>query len=401
MASNAKIIGDLIASDSSVAIPGDGVILASDLADGSVTTAKLADANVTFDKIATTVPLGTKNLIINGNMQIAQRATSATGLTTGGYRTVDRFYHEILTAGTWSESQDTNVPTGQGFAKSLKINCTSSATLSGTEQTFIQQIIEAQNLQYLKFGTANASSLTVSFWVKSNKTGNYVFWIYQDDDARFTNKVYTINTADTWEKKTITISGDTTGVIDDDNGAGLILRWILGTGSTYTSGTSPDGTWEAYTDANAYAGHAVNLADSTSNYINITGVQLEVGENATPFENRMYSQELAMCQRYYQKLKPLSGNYSPFGIARGDGGTGLLAYLKYAATVRAAPTITVTGTAVNTPSQIDVTGIGIIYSGTDSASVSLVVASSVSSGVCAIWLANVNTTDNIQISAEL
>jgi hypothetical protein len=283
-----------------------------------------------------------RNLIINGDMQIAQRGTSATGLTTGDYRTVDRWYHNINTAGTWSESQSTDVPTGQGFSSSLKVNCTSTASLSTTNQTFLMQIIEAQNLQHLKYGTSNAESLTLSFWVKSNKTGTYVAWFYHPDDARQTNKTYTINTADTWEKKTITISGDTTGVIDNDNGQGLLLRWVLDTGSTFTSGTSPNGTWEAYSDANAYAGHAVTLADSTSNYFNLTGVQLEVGEGASDFEFLPYDVQLSRCKRYYWQLNGirdlcaamLASTVSAYGV------------ITYPVEMRTSPSLSVSATTV-------------------------------------------------------
>ena len=281
--------------------------------DGTTGIDKVQDGSIVYADLDSNIPLGTKNLIINGDMRIAQRGTSLTGLTSGNNYTSDRFQFQVG-AGTWSQTTDTNVPTGQGFVNSLKINCTASATPTGAQQVNISHIIEAQNLQHLKYGTSNAESITLSFWVKSNKTGTYAIWFYQSDDARQTNKTYTIDTADTWEKKTITISGDTVGIIDNDNGAGLYVRWVLASGPDFTSGTSPNGTWEAYTTANAYVGQAVNLADSTSNYINITGVQLELGENATPFEHRPYDMELAMCQRYYQVIEAGVNAYSSTGI---------------------------------------------------------------------------------------
>jgi len=139
-----------------------------------------------------------------------------------------------------------------------------------------------------------------------------VIWFYLDDDVRHTNKTYTIDTADTWEKKTITIDGDTTGVIDNDNGGGLQFRFILVGSSTYTGGTAPDGTWEAYTASNAFEGQTVNLADSTSNYINITGVQLEIGEGASDFEHLPYDVQLQRCQRYYYRFyNQPEGNHIP------------------------------------------------------------------------------------------
>jgi hypothetical protein len=257
--------------------------------------------------------LGVRNLIINGDMRIAQRGTSATGITGDGYYTSDRFYVVNRNVGTWTQTQDTDVPTGQGFSNSLKMSCTTAAaSLSATDQLRLEQRIEAQNLQHLKFGTANAESLTLSFWVKSNKTGTYTVWLYAHDDVRSISKTYTINTADTWEKKTITIEGDTVAVIDNDTDFGLFCTFSLGAGSNFTSGTL-NTSWNAHVSANMISSSQVNLADSTSNYINFTGVQLEVGDTATPFEHRPYDMELQRCQRYYYKRADV--NTKHIGIA--------------------------------------------------------------------------------------
>ena len=244
-----------------------------------------------------------RNLVINGDMQIAQRGTSATGLGNGsaGYHTADRWRFSETGAPTceFTQSQDTDVPNGQGFSSSLKMDCTTSqGSLAAADQIKIEQRIEAQNLQHLKFGTSNAETVTVSFWVKSNKTGTYILNIYQADDDRSISKSYTINSADTWEKKTITIEGDVLGTINNDNGLGWYVIWALAMGSDYTSGTLQT-SWGAYTAANYMVGQ-VNLADSTSNYINITGVQLEVGEGASDFEFLPYDVQLQRCQRYCQ-----------------------------------------------------------------------------------------------------
>ena len=246
-------------------------------------------------------PIGTKNLIINGAMKIAQRGTSSTGQTTGGYKTCDRFYTGGSTAGTWTISQDTDTPSGQGFATSVKMDCTTAnASLSAGSYWYVEHKIEAQNLQHLKFGTASAETLTLSFWVKSNKTGTYTVENYRADSGRHICNTYTINTADTWEKKTITIDADTTGIINNDNGEGWRLMFWVVAGSNFTSGTLAT-SWATLSNPNRVSSSNVNLADSTSNYINITGVQLEVGDTATPFEHRPYDMELARCQRYYQK----------------------------------------------------------------------------------------------------
>jgi len=283
-----------------------------------------------------------RNLVINGDMQIAQRGTSATGLGNGsaGYHTADRWRFSETGAPTceFTQSQDTDVPNGQGFSSSLKMDCTTSqGSLAAADQIKIEQRIEAQNLQHLKFGTSNAETVTVSFWVKSNKTGTYILNIYQADDDRSISKSYTINSADTWEKKTITIEGDVLGTINNDNGLGWYVIWALAMGSDYTSGTLQT-SWGAYTAANYMVGQ-VNLADSTSNYINITGVQLEVGDTATPFEHRPYDMELARCQRYLPIFKSSSGSAEMVSWARGgSGGTSASALIPYFVTPRTAPT---------------------------------------------------------------
>ena len=245
---------------------------------------------------------GRRNLILNPKMQVAQRGTSTAGITTSGFYTVDRFEVTIVSAGTYTMAQSTTVPSGQGFSNSIKMDCTTAdASLSGTDQVRLSTYLEGQDLQQLKYGTSEAESLTLQFWVKSNKTGTYIVWFIQPDDDRQNAASYTINSADTWEKKTITISGDTTGVIDNDNGRGLEVSFILGAGSDYTSGTAPS-NWEARVNANRYAGQTVNLSDSTDNEWLMTGFQMEVGSQATPFEHRSLGEEILLCQRYYQEM---------------------------------------------------------------------------------------------------
>ena len=240
-----------------------------------------------------------RNLIINGDMRIAQRGTSFTGTTSGIY-SLDRMLHN-LNAGTWTITQDTDVPTGQGFAKSLKMACTTAkGSLSAGDVIILGQRFEGQNLtRYIK-GT-NAVQTTVSFWIKSNKTGTYTTEQYDFDNGRQISRTFTIDSANTWEKKTITLAADTGGSnFDCDNALSLEVNIWLGAGSNHTSGTFTDNTWAAGVTANRVSSSNVNLADSTSNYINVTGWQLEVGDAATPFEHRQYGAELALCQRYFE-----------------------------------------------------------------------------------------------------
>ena len=258
-----------------------------------------------------------RNIIINGDMSIAQRGTSQASITSSGYYTVDRI-ETVCSLGTWTQSQSTDVPTGQGFAKSLKMECTTANASPAVAETIrVRQSIEGQNLQYLKKGTANAESTTLSFWVKSNKTGTYIAELFDEDNARQISKSYTINLADTWEKKTLTYAGDTSGTLDNDNGASLVFTFWLGTGTQFSSGTLAT-SWEAQTNANRAVGQ-VNLADSTSNYINITGVQLEAGTTASDFEFLPYDVNLNRCLRYFVTFNDsfyptASGNQSPIGM---------------------------------------------------------------------------------------
>ena len=276
--------------------------------------------------------LGTRNLIINGDMRIAQRGTSATGLTGAGYHTVDRFRTALGTGGTWTQTQDTSVPSGQGFSNSLKLSCTTANTsLSASSLLAIETRFEGQNIQHLKYGTSSAEKLTLSFWVKSNKTGTYIAELYSSDSSRQVSKSYTIDTADTWEKKTLTYDGDTTSGFDDDNNNSMTLYMWLFAGTTFNSGTL-NTSWASLTNANRVVGQ-VNLADSTSNYINITGVQLEVGEEATEFERRPYDMELARCYRYYYKY---SGNNIHAGLYSSGKYIG---HIWFPTIMRATPTI--------------------------------------------------------------
>ena len=238
-----------------------------------------------------------RNIIINGDMSIAQRGTSTASITSSGYYTVDRFGTAISSLGTWTNSQSTDVPTGQGFASSFKLDCTTAdASPAASDNLRVFTKFEGQNLQYLKKGTASAVSLTASFWVKSTKTGTFILELQDVDNARTISKSYTVDVTNTWEKKTITYEGDTTGAYDNDNNGSLQLNFWLGAGTDFTSGTL-NTTWNANTNANRAVGQ-VNLADSTSNEWYITGVQLEAGTTASDFEFLPVDVNLARCQRY-------------------------------------------------------------------------------------------------------
>ena len=317
-------------------------LTSSDIQDGTITASDIADSTITSGKIASGVIANQsafKNIIINGDMSIAQRGTSATGLGNGdsGYHTVDRFKFVENNAPTceFTQTQSTDVPTAQGFSKSLKMDCTTAQTsLAGDDFIYIATNIEGQNLQYLKKGTSSAESLTLSFWVKSNKTGTYIFEIIDRDNSRAISKSYTISSASTWEKKTITINGDTTGTLDNDNGQSFeVIFWLLA-GANFQSGTLQT-SWGSRTTTNDAVGQ-VNLADSTSNEWYITGVQLEAGTTASDFEFLPYDVNLQRCQRYFEICDPdrLQGSQTYVSS------TLFCNPLEFSVTKRAVPTIT-------------------------------------------------------------
>jgi len=237
-----------------------------------------------------------RNIIINGDMSIAQRGTSASNVSTG-YHTCDR-WRVVRGAGTLNVSQETDAPTGSGFVKSFKfLENGSGANPGATDRNFLQHRIEGQNLQYLKKGTSSAQQLTLSFWIKATVTGTYIAEIFDNDNSRQVSKTYTISSANTWEYKTITFPADTTGTFDNDNGSSLQLNLYLTAGSNYTSGTL-NTTWNSNTDANRAVGQ-VNALASANDLVQITGVQLEAGDTASDFEFLPTGVNLQRCQRYY------------------------------------------------------------------------------------------------------
>ena len=239
--------------------------------------------------------LGVRNLIINGAMQVSQRATSKASITSQSYHTVDRFFLNIITLGTWTMSQESSGP--DGFAHSLKLLCTTAdASPAAADAALIIYRVEGQDLQQLAYGSSAAKQLTLSFYVKSNKTGNASVAVRQPDASnRLYSAQYTISSANTWERKTIVVPADTSGTINDDNGNGLQLEWWLNSGSNYTGGSH--GGWKASDETSRNASN-LGIGGAVNDYYEITGVQLEVGNTATPFEHRTYSEDLTSCLLY-------------------------------------------------------------------------------------------------------
>ena len=294
--------------------------------------------------IGSQTALSNRNLVINGAFQVWQRATAATAV--GGndvYNTADRWVFYSNTDGEFTTEQSTDVPSGQGFEYSLKAAVTTADTsLSSGQVSIIGQKIEAQNLSQLNYGTSSAKTMTITFWAKSNKTDTYEFSIEKDDETDYIFvKDFSISSANTWEKKTIKIIPDSNikasaGAITHDNGTGFRLLWSFALGSTYTGGT--DGAWTTDTDFGTT--NQVNWMDSTSNEWYITGIQLEVGEQATPFEHRSFADELLRCQRYFINFPDTSSGTNAVFCGRGNGTTQAVAVMMPLPVVmRSTPTI--------------------------------------------------------------
>ena len=291
--------------------------------------------------IGSQTALSNRNLIINGAMRIDQRNGGSSVSTSGGGAFVpDRWGIVENSDGTGTAQQVSDSPTG--FTNSFKVTTgTADTSLAATQYMRLLHTIEGNNIAHLNWGSANAKDVTLSFWVKSSLTGSFGASISNSARNRSYPFTYTVNSAGTWEYKTVTIPGDTTGTWLTDNGIGMRIYFGLGYGSTY-AGTA--GAWAATRYESATGG--VSVIGTASATWQITGVQLEVGEQATPFEHRSYADELARCQRYFcTDLRHSIGNVGTSSSA--------VFVVPFPVTMRAAPTITNTATA-----SIDLFGVG-------------------------------------------
>ena len=274
---------------------------------------ELAELGAVYDGGA----LSNRNMVINGAMQVAQRGTSSTGLgASSGYFTVDRFAHNFnSTSGRITSTQEsiTDLP---GFNKALKVACTTADTSLGAAEYFtISQSLEGSDVQRLKKGTSSAEKVTVSFYVKGNAAATYAFEL-QDQSSREISQLFSVTTS--WNRVVLTFIADTSGGITNTNTYGLGFSFFLAAGSNFNSGSSGDlnTTWNAVGSDGSRAAGISNFLDSTSRTLFITGVQIEVGESATPFEHRSFADELARCQRYfYQENTTGSDASGGLGVA--------------------------------------------------------------------------------------
>tara|TARA_R110002012_G_scaffold23412_1_gene79481 strand:- start:189 stop:1283 length:1095 start_codon:yes stop_codon:yes gene_type:complete len=287
---------------------------------------------------------GNRNLLINGSHIVSQRGTSTTLATNTLNFCTDRWHLYFANfdefAGTLT--QDSDSP--DGFSNSVKITTTTGeSAIASNEYAHLTQLVEAQNLQQLAYGTSAAKQVTLSFHVKSSITGTFACGIYkQDNTAQIHNLTYTIDAANTWEKKTLTFAANTLsgGALDNNNGIGFYVNWHLAAGASFKGGGSTSG-WSAYSSAKWADGLGTDAVMTTTNAtFFLTGCQLEVGDTATDFEHRTFDDELEKCRRYFFK-------YSTNGDAMGAGiwyaNNQVLGYHKYPKRMRAAPTMSNSG----------------------------------------------------------
>jgi hypothetical protein len=401
----------------------DGTIIASDILDGTISSSKLVASNIAGDRLAantlansvfqtgsvenymraqgvTSSFAGMRNRIINGDMRIDQRNAGASVSNLSGALTwsVDRWRTNASAASKFTLQRDSSANTVAGFTSSLKLTSSSAYTSGSSDYFYLGQAIEGQNIADLAWGTANAKTVTLSFWVRASVTGTYGGIILNSDGTANYPYSFTVVAANTWEQKIITIPGPTFGTWATDNSTGIEVRFDLGNGSTYTTGTA--GVWSA---SFGYPSGTVKLVATNASTLYITGLQFEAGSTATPFEFRHFTTELQLCQRYYEQYS--NGNTTS-SIYEGLGGqfpntTLARSAVPFKVTKRAVPTMTVPTTYVTinsiagdkTPSSA-----GSNFATTEGASLGFDITGVTGGYACSIGISSSNP---VKISAEL
>ena len=298
------------------------------------------------------VSAGRKNLVYNGEFQIAQRnPNTVSGTSNSGYVTVDRwFVYNNAGGSNITHGRDSDVPNQEPCSYSYKYEVTGSAPTSDSNYLMLRQYLEVYDVRHLGFGTSGAKSLTLSFWLKSNHSGT-VTWNLMAQNApqqRQISRQVQIDGSGSWKKYVMTVPGDIggTGISNagGNNGQGLYFDLIFWTESGWRNGTRFNDTWQNNVSGERAVGH-INMLTKLNDYINITGVQLEVGKNATEFEHRSYGEELALCQRYFQAFNYGSLCWMSPRSPQGVYTEYTYGSMKLKTTMRAAPTIGVIGTS--------------------------------------------------------
>jgi hypothetical protein len=426
---------DLANNSVTAAEISDGAVTVNKIGSGAVTTDKIGDAQVTAAKLAagaavpdqtgnsgkvltsdgtdaswTTVentltsPSGRRNMVYNGAMEVSQRGTSFTATTSNIY-SVDRFQWSVPGSGAeYAVTQETDAP--DGFAKSVKIATT---TTGGTDTlSYFRQRFEGQDTYHLAYGSSGAKSTTLSFWVKSNITGTFGVAVVQHSTTqRGSYHHYTITSANTWQKVTVNIPGDTGGASIWNQTMECSIDWFLSGDDT---GSTPDGTWGARTSDQFMGTGTTELQSSTSNYWQITGVQWELGDVATPFEHRRYGEELALCQRYYQTASEAStstGSNTHLAFQRyQNSGSYYVAPYQFPLEMRSGPTITLVNARAHLPGlavEAIPSGNFTTYNSTNKGVMLRIETSTVNTGIYQVWIDrdNVSNRAYIEFDSEL
>jgi len=347
--------------------------------------------------------LGFRNRIINGDMRIDQRNNGASvtpPVNTITY-TIDRWLAYQTSASRFSVQRNAgSVTPPSGFTNYLGITSLSAYSAISSDAFLTSQYIEGFNTSDFAWGTASAASVTVSFWVRSSLTGTFSFSICNELATRNYIATYTVNNASTWEYKTVTIPGDTSGTWNTNNTIGLQLRFDLGSGSNF-NGTA--GSWGASNLLRTSGSQSVVGTNGATFYI--TGIQLEAGSVATPFERRDYGRELAMCQRYYYRQTPTGTAY--YGVGFNDSTTVASLFINFPVSLRAAPSsVEQSGTASHYRVQYtgNVTNCSAVpqlnFADVWGAMVLFTVASGLTAGQASIGRSN-STSGYLGFSAEL
>ena len=342
-----------------------------------------------------------RNIVINGAMNVAQRGTSSTGIGgSSGYFTCDRWLIAQSGDGRLTMSQDSSVPTGKGFANSLKLDCTTADTsIASSEFLQIVQKIEGQNLQSIGKGSSDAKPITLSFYVKANAVFNFVCELNDLDNSRHISKLFSTTTD--WVKHEITFPADTTGAFDNDNAASLNLTFWLHAGSTYSSGTLNTASFASRTDANRAAGVS-SFYSSTDNNFFITGVQLEVGQNPTEFEHEPFERTLDKCRRYTFVMGG-DGVYERYAVGYNQSSTQARCVTFYPTTMRANPTTSKTDPLIvahrSTPQSVS--SISVDYNSKTLGHIQYNVSSGLNAGEGCHIVANNNANARLTFDAEL
>jgi hypothetical protein len=340
------------------------------------------------------------NRIINGAMVIDQRNAGASVTPTDGQYTLDRWLANVSQASKLTVQQNAgSVTPPAGFANYLGVTSSSSYSITSTDYFVVSQKIEGFNTADLNWGSASAKTITISFWVRSSLTGTFGGALNNNDGNRWYPFSYTISAANTWEQKSITVAGDTTGTWGTTNGVGIQLRFSLGTGSTYSASA---GSW--ITSPVSSVTGAVSVVGTNGATFYITGVQLEVGSTATSFDYRSIGTELALCQRYFWKNSG-APQYIRIGTGPANTTTDALITVFMQTPMRVAPTsVTATGSfgvwAGATVFSVSAITIDSTSTGLSTATISAT-STGLTIGTTYQLIGNNSSTASLALSAEL